>query len=82
MGQAGCRGDAARITISPRYSTLYMMLVLPLLLRFYLKFPRFLLLLLFELHLLFYGVHMRRAMDRNRVGEGHDRHGYHLAEKN
>jgi hypothetical protein len=59
-----------------------MMLVLPLFLRFYLKFPHFLLLLLFELHLLFYGVHMRRAMDRHRVGEGYDRHAYRLAEKN
>jgi hypothetical protein len=74
MGQAGCRLDSARITISLRHSARYLVLFLPPFLRFYLKFPHFVLLLLLQLHLPFYGLHMRRATDRDRVGEGNDRH--------
>jgi hypothetical protein len=59
-----------------------MVLFLPPLLRFYLKFPHFLLLLLLHFHLLFYGVQMGRPTDRDRVGEGNYRHGNRLAEKN
>ena len=37
--------------------------------------------LLLLLHLLFYGLHMRRATDRTSVGEGNDRRGNCLADK-